>query len=369
MSKLLKKPLVGTLLSIVAGLMVGAIVLGLAGYNSLEAYRILLFSNFERPRYMVQVLINAAPIIMTGLSVSFAGKTGLFNIGAEGQFIMGSITAAVVGHFIALPALIHPLVILVLAFVVGGAYAALAAWLKNQFNIHEVISTIMLNWIAFNFNNYVVSIPAVRYESSLRSKDILESARLLIAGSWKTSDAGVAFLGDHKLLREIMRTDVHWGIFIALCAAFALWYLLWRTKSGYKMRAVGLNPSAAEFAGIDSKRTGLKSMFIAGGLAALGGAFVVMSSGLAISTLSAQEGYGWDGITVALIAGYSPIGCILSGLFYAGLKYGGGALQQEIGAPNEIINIMIGVIVYFIALSVVLPVLAEKVTKSKGETK
>ena len=335
---LLKKPMTGIIISVFVGFIVGAIVLGAAGYNPIEAYGSMFGGMFRKPKYVSQIIINAIPIILTGLSVSFAFKTGLFNIGAEGQYIMGTVTAAMLGYYLSLPGIIHPAVILVAAFLIGGLFGALAGWLKARFGVHEVISTIMLNWIALYFNNFILSLPGVKKTGAQASNEVLETARLTFLGAWKKSDAGKDFIRNNAVWGDFMRTDVHWGILIS-----------------------------AEFAGINVKKNTIIAMFIAGGIAALAGAIHILGTNpFRISVLPITEGYGWDGISVSLIANNNPIGCILSGLLFSGLNYGGGSIQSDIGAPSEIIDIMIGSIVFCVALVSIFPMIADKI-KRKGD--
>ena len=364
---LLKKPMTGIIISVFVGFIVGAIVLGAAGYNPIEAYGSMFGGMFRKPKYVSQIIINAIPIILTGLSVSFAFKTGLFNIGAEGHYIMGTVTAAMLGYYLSLPGIIHPAVILVAAFLVGGLFGALAGWLKARFGVHEVISTIMLNWIALYFNNFILSLPGVKKTGTQASNEVLETARLTFMGAWKKSDAGKDFIRNNPIWGDFMRTDVHWGVLISIIVVIVAWYFLNRTTKGFELRAVGFNQYAAEFAGINVKKNTIIAMFIAGGIAALAGAIHILGTNpFRISVLPITEGYGWDGISVSLIANNNPIGCILSGLLFSGLNNGGGSIQWDIGAPCEIIVIMIGSIVFCVALVSIFPMIADKI-KRKGD--
>lgn len=367
--KVLQKKIFGIIVSVLIGFLIGTIILWATDYSPVEAYRSMFQGVFGKPKYISQVIINAIPIILTALSVSFASKAGLFNIGAEGQYVVGTVTAAILGYFVALPAGVHPVVIMLAAVLLAGLFGMLSGWLKIRFGIHEVISTIMLNWIAFYFNNYVLSIPGVKKEGAMASNPILSSARLSILGEWKKSEPGKAFIKGHDVLGDFLRTDLHWGILIAVLIAIGVWFFLRYTKRGYEIRSVGLNSHAARFSGIDYKKNALLSMFIAGALAGLAGAIQIMgTNGFKISVLSAQEGYGWNGISVALMAGNNPLGCIVSGIFYSALKYGGTSIQSDIGAPSEIINIMIGTIVFCIAMQSVYPMLADYLKRRKGGT-
>lgn len=159
LEKALRRPITGILISIVMGFIVGAIVLSIAGYNPAAAYASMISGIFSKPKYIVQVIIRATPLIFTGLSISFAFKTGMFNIGAEGQAIMGMVAAVVVGYCIELPPVIHFIAVALAAIAAAGLWGALVGVLKAKFGIHEVISGIMLNWIALYFNNFMIGMP------------------------------------------------------------------------------------------------------------------------------------------------------------------------------------------------------------------
>lgn len=366
--KILRKNITSVVVSVLVGFLVGSIVLMVAGYNPIQAYGIMVRGVVGKPKYIAQVIINAIPIILTALSVSFAAKIGMFNIGAEGQYVLGAMVGGLMGYFIKLPPVIHPFAILICAFIVGGLYGMLAGWLKTKFGIHEVISTIMLNWIALYFNNFITNLPQVKREGTQASHPILDSARIVVLGSWKKTDAGKEFLKGGGFWADFLKTHFHWGILIAVVAAIFVKIFLDKTTKGYEMRSVGFNQNAAKFAGINVNRNMLLAMFIAGGIAALAGATQITGTGFKINILPDQEGYGWDGLSVALLANNNPFACIIAGILFSALKYGGVSIQSEIGAPSEIINVMIGVIVFFIALSSIYPMLADRLSfKCKKE--
>ncbi|MDO5734032.1 MAG: ABC transporter permease [Eubacteriales bacterium] len=360
LKRFLKNSYSSIVLALLFGFVSGAIILAIAGYSPAEAYGIMFKTVLSKPKYIAQIIVNAAPIILTGLAVAFAYNTGLFNIGAEGQYVAGTIVAAMLGHYLPLPAVIHPIFILIVAFIAGGLLGALAAWLKNRFGIHEVISTIMLNWIIFYINNFLANHPKIKVPGSVHSPEIRPSASLLfVSKEFLRSDSGRELIKAKPVLGQIIRTPLSWGIPLAIVLGIVYWFILKKTRLGYTMRAVGLNKDAAEFSGIPVKKNVFSSMFFAGGAAGLAGAIVVLSYGLYISTLGAQEGYGWDGISVSLIARANPIACIFSGILFAFLRFGGQMIQSRIQAPTEIINIMIGSIVLAIAVSGLLPRLAD----------
>ncbi len=365
LAKILKKPIASTLIAVLFGFLVAAIVLAVAGYNPWQAFGALFNGIFSKPKYISNVIIKATPIILTGLSVAFAFSTGLFNIGAEGQYIAGTIAAVCVGVKLDLPAIIQVPVV-VLAGMLGGAlFGGIVGYLKAKFGIHEVITSIMLNWIGLYLSNFIVNTDAYHLPNSTSSYPVNESSYTMLLPNWKTSEAGMAALKPNKWLYEMMlKTDVNFGILVAIIMAVLIAVLLNRTSKGYELRAVGFNRDAAEFAGINVGLNITQAMLIAGALAGLAGALAITGTAPhKISTLAAFENNGFNGLSVALIAGSSPIGCVFAGLLFGGLLYGGQSVQQAVGAPSEIINIMIGTIVFFVALTKIVPVLADKLEK------
>ena len=338
-----------TILAIVLGIIIGSIILLISGTNPVEAYKVIFLGAFGKPKYISWTIVKAVPLILTGLSVAFAFNTGLFNIGAEGQYIVGSIGALVVGLLLDLPPMIHGLVALLVGALCGYLWGAIVGILKARFQVNEVISSIMMDWIGFYLSNYLLSFPILRSIESDNSYPIKQSASMRIAGVWKMSKSGRAYLAQHKFLKDILNPPLNFGIIIAIVAAIVVWYILKKTTLGYELRAVGFNEKAAEYGGIDINKSIVKSMGIAGILAGLAGAITVLGVSGDTGIMAAQEGYGFDGMAVALIAGNNPLGTIPAALLYAGLTYGGGKLTT-IGTYSEVVNIIIGIMILFIAM-------------------
>ena len=359
--KFLKKPIASSLLAILVGFIVAAVVLAVAGYDPIGSFAALFQGALGKPKYIANVIIKATPILLTGVGVAFAFQTGLFNIGAEGQYIAATILSSIVGITLDLPAVLEiPLVIL--AGVAGGAaLGAFIGFLKARFGIHEVITSIMTNWIMLYLCNFVVMSDAFHKPNSTSALPIHSSGYITILHEWKTTDAAVDALAGVPWLREaLLKTDLNAGFIIAVLVAIAASILLARTKLGYELRAVGYNKDAALFAGIPVNRSIVLCMLISGAVCGLAGALNI--TGIAphtITLLAAQEGYGFNGLSVAFIAGCSCEGCIPASLLFSGLIYGGMSVQQVMGAPSDIINIMIGTIVFFIALPAVTRRIAE----------
>lgn len=323
-----------TLIAILVGFAVGALLLLAAGIQPAVAYGQLLEGVFSKPKFMVWSLVYATPLIFTGLSVAFSFRTGVFNIGAEGQFVVGSLAACVTGILFDLPAVLHvPLCILAAA--AGGAlWGILVGELKVRRGINEVLSMIMFNWIAFYLSNYVINLKVIHADGKESSKDILDSAKIILPQS----------------IRSQLGPNANWGIFLAVAAAVLIYFIINKTTLGYQLRAVGFNKNAAEYGGINTNRAVLTAMGISGAMAGIGGSMQLLGMSMRISQFAAQESYGFQGITVALIGASNPIGCIFSGLFYGAMKYGGTKLTL-VDAPAEIVDIIMGTIIFFIAIS------------------
>lgn len=361
-SDFLRRPWAATLLALLLGFLMAALVLLFSGCNPFSCFGIMCEMIFTRPKNIVNVIVMATPLILTGVGISFAYQAGLFNIGAEGQYIMGAVAAAMAGSVItpAYPAILaYPLVVLS-GVMAGMIYAAVIGYLKAKAGVHEVITGIMLNWIAFYFSNFIAGASWFHEDSSVHTREISETAMDWIY-RWKMSEEGFEQVIRTPILRDVFgKTNANFGIIYAVMAALLFAFLLRQTKWGYELRAAGKNASAATFAGIHVHKSMILSMTVSGAVAGLAGALQVVGVSHYVSVLATFENYGFNGLSVALIAGASPGGCIWAGLLFAALQFGGAEIQTFVGAPSEVIQIMIGTIVFFVALSRMIPVLADR---------
>jgi len=277
-----------------------------------------------------ETLVNASPLILGGLSVGLAFRAGLFNIGGQGQIIMGAIFAGYVGFSWHLPVALH-LVVGIIAGIVGGAlWGGLAGFLKARTGAHEVITTIMLNYVAFNLLAFLLGLKGFQrppYGQAI-SNVVDSSARL------------------PPLLGDGLR--VHAGLFVALLAALGVWWLLSRSTLGFQLRAVGANQFAARTAGIRVERSYTVVMLLAGGLGGLAGVSQILGTNSAI-TQDIDAGIGFDAITVALLARATPGGTVLAGLLFGALRAGGVQMQSSTGTPIDLVQVIQSLIVLFIA--------------------
>jgi ABC-type uncharacterized transport system permease subunit len=279
---------------------------------------------------LLETLTVATPLIIASVGMAVSFRSGLFNIGGTGQLIVGASTAGYVGFAIPMPPVIHLLVCLVVGVVAGGVYGGIAGLLKARFGSSEVISTIMLNWIATYGLAFALTTTAFTGSNKAQptSPSVLSSARLpLIAG------------GQYRL---------HLGLLIAVLAIVFLWWLMSRSTIGFRFRAVGSNPRAAEVAGIDVGRSAIGVMFVAGALVGLAGAVHVLGTEHRL-TGSIAGSIGFDAITVALLGRSGPIGILLAGILFAALSTGGRFMETSQGVPIDLVQVIQALVVLFIA--------------------
>lgn len=341
-----------------------AFVLLLSGSDPIECFGIM-FRMTLRAKNIVNIIVGAAPVIITGIGISFAYRASLFNIGAEGQFIAAAAVSAVLGTVLDVSVISYPAVLLA-GMAAGALYAGISGLLKARRGISEVISGIMLNWIAFHMSNYIVSVPSLHAENTLHTRMISASAMDPIS-RWKMSEEGFNRIIASPILRDTVgRTNANLGIVFAVLAALVCAYIMRRTTLGYRLRAVGLGAAAAELAGMDIKKSAVQSMMISGAVVGLAGALQTVGVMHYAATLSSFENYGFNGLCVALIARASPVGCIFAGLLFSALTFGGGMIQAFAGTPSEVISIMIGTIVFLAAVSPFISDLPARIAGAAG---
>ena len=329
--------------AILVGLLVGFVVLLFSNASqALGGFLMIVGGGFSSMRDFGQVLYFATPIIMTGLSVGFSSRTGLFNIGASGQFIVGGYAAVLIGVKCPfLPGHMHWMVALAAAIVAGAVWGSIPGIFKALFNVNEVIACIMMNYIGMYLVNFLVGHTIF---DSLRNQSmrVAETANLPKMGLNQIFSDGYS------------HSSVNSGIFIAILFAILIYIVLEKTSFGYELKACGFNREAARYAGINERRSIVFSMVIAGAMAGLGGALLYLAgSGIGITVVDVLAAEGFNGIPVALLGLNNPIGIIFSGLFVAYLNVGGFNMQLYDFAP-QIIEIIIAVIIYFSAFALLI---------------
>lgn len=335
--KFLQSAFFRTLISIVVGFAVGAVFLAAVQIDVGAAYGKLFTSIFANAKSLSYSVVYATPLIILGLSVAFSFRTGVFNIGAEGQFVVGSMAACVVGILVPAPAIVLvPLCVLASA-VAGAVWGMIVGILKVKWGINEVLSMIMFNWIAFYLSNYIAGLPAIKSDGNAEATKNVQEAAMILLPKGVISKLGLC-------------NSANWGIFVAILLSIFCYVVIEKTTLGFSLKAVGSNRDAAEYAGINVNRAVLTALGISGAMGGIAGAMNLLGMGQRISIFTAQESYGFQGIIAALIGNSNPLGVFFGGLFYGAIKYGGSRLNL-IGAPSEVVNVIMGTVVFFIAIS------------------
>lgn len=346
-------------LAILTAMIVGGVIIVMVGGNPFAAYVGLAQGAFGSFKALSETAVWATPYIFAGLAVALAFKGGLFNIGAEGQLALGAVAAALVGYALPealgfiLPAFLHISLAVGIGMLVGALWAAIPGALKAYTGGHEVINTIMMNYIALNMTSYLLNGPMKDKSPTnviARTPLIAESARI-------------------PPLFEGYR--VHWGFVFALLVALVVWWLLWKTTVGFEIRTVGLNPDAAKYAGINFRRTIILTMVLSGLLAGLAGAIEV--TGLNYRhELGFSIGYGFDAIAIALLGKTHPLGVVLAALLFAGMRNGATRMQFLTQIPVDIISVIQALILLFVAADAIIRYIyhirapEERVTLTRG---
>jgi len=299
-----------------------------------EGFEIWLQEDNPRPLYsalrpLSESLVNSVPYILAGLAVALGFRTGLFNIGAEGQLVVGGLATAFVGYAVTgLPALLHIPLALGAGMFAAGIWGAVPGLLKARVGAHEVINTIMFNYIAFRLADFLLNGPMEYVEGTARTKEVATTAYL------------------PRFLPHPIRFN--WGFFVAIAAAVFVWWLLWKTVWGFEMRTVGANPDAARYGGMSVAKNYVLAMFLSGGLAGLAGSTQVLGITRNMA-LGFSAGYGFDSIALALLGKSHPLGVTLSALLFGFLRAGGTRMQSIAGIPIEIVSIVQSMVIVFIA--------------------
>jgi general nucleoside transport system permease protein len=328
-------------LAVLTAVIVGGIIIALVGGNPFNAYLGLIQGSFGSAKALSETAVWSTPYILAGLAVAVAFRGGLFNIGAEGQLALGAVMAALIGYALpgwlgtSLPAFIHIPLAVGLGMLAGALWAAIPGALKAYTGGHEVINTIMMNYIALNITSYLLNGP-MKDPSPLnvvaRTPEIAASARI------------------PPIFPDLR---VHWGFVFALIVAVIIWWLLWKTTLGFEIRTVGANPDAAKYAGVDVKRTIIMTMAISGALAGLAGAIEVTALNYR-HELGFSIGYGFDAIAIALLGKTNPFGVILAAILFGAMRNGGTRMQFLTQIPVDIISVIQALILLFVAADAII---------------
>lgn len=329
-----------SLMAVVVGLAFGFVILLISNPSQcLAGFSAILGGGFRNMKNLGQVLYFATPLIMTGLSVGFANRTGIFNIGASGQFIVGAYAAVYIGvKWRFLPGATHWIAALLGAMLAGALWGLIPGLLKALCNVNIVISCIMMNYIGMYLVNFMIANTVF---------DSLKNQTKKVANT-----AVLPKMGLNQLFRDgNSASSVNAGILVAILAGIVIFIILEKTIFGFELKACGFNSEACRYAGMSEKRNVMCSMAIAGALAALGGALLYLAgSGKGIEVVDVLASEGFDGIPIALLGLNHPIGILFSGIFIAYLKVGGDQMQLYNFAP-EVVDIIVSVIIYFAAFA------------------
>jgi ABC-type uncharacterized transport system permease subunit len=347
------------LLAVFTAMIIGGVVIALAGGNPIFAYVGLFQGAFGSAKALSETGVWATPYIFAGLAVALAFKGGLFNIGAEGQLAVGAVVSAWIGYAlpgllgISLPAIIHIPLAVGLGALMGALWAAIPGFLKAYTGGHEVINTIMMNYIGLNLVQFLLNGPMKDPDPrniSARTPFIAESARI------------------PPIFPDLR---IHWGFVLALVVAFIIWWLLWKTTTGFEIRTVGANPDGAKYAGINVKRTLILTMGISGFLAGMAGAIEVTALNYR-HELGFSIGYGFDSIAIALLGKTHPLGVVIAAILFGALRNGATRMQFMTQIPVDVISLIQALILLFVAADAIIRfiyrirVREERVTLTRG---
>lgn len=355
-------------LAVLGALLIGAIILQILGTNPLEAYRAMFSGAFTNKNGLADTLVKATPLLLVGLGIVIAFRASVINIGAEGQFIVGALLTTYLA--VELGERLPPLLVIVICIaagtLAGAVWAGIPGLLKARLNVNEILSTIMMNAIAVQVGFFLLRGPMIdpaeveagtNIPHSARTPNVTDLPRFTdIAKSLGFTESATD-LGLTGLTKEVYGvfvepTRVHVGFLFAIVMAILVYILLWRTTVGYRIRAVGLNPSAARYAGINVRFYMVFSMALSGAFAGLAGAVEIL--GLhhrMFEPLSVSAGYGFSGIVVALFGKLHPLGAIPSAVLFGGLLVGGDKMQRAVQVPQVLITTIIGIIIIFVVSS------------------
>lgn len=314
-------------LSLVAALALSGLIIAALGSNPLPVYKALLLSPFESLATFSEVLVRMVPLLLSGLAVAVAFRSGVFNLGVEGQLYLGAFAAAWVGFAIAGPGIVQILAALLFGALVGAVYAFLPGVLRAYSGASEIVTTIMLNYVAINLTTYLVTGPFRAPNAATADSEPIASTA--------------------HLARFLPESRAHVGLFIALAMAVGLYILLYQTTIGYELRMTGANPRFAEYGGINVRRTVLIAMLLSGVLAGLLGAIEVLGVQYRFRS-GFSPGYGFDGITVALLARVEPLAIPIAAFLFAVLRAGASIAAVDTEVSREVVDVLQAIIILFV---------------------
>lgn len=339
-------------LAIFTAVVLGGLIILSVGGNPIQAYFGLIQGSFGSAKALSETAVWATPFIFAGLAVALAFKGGLFNIGAEGQLALGATFSALIGYALPewlgydIPMIIHLPLTIFLGMTAGAIWAGIVGFLKAYTGGHEVINTIMMNYIALNTISYLLNGPMKD-----RNPNNVIARTPLIADSARMPEIFDGF-------------RIHWGFILALLVAFLVWWILNKTTLGFEIRTVGANPDAAKYAGMNVKKIIIITMALSGALAGMAGSFEV--TGLNFRhELGFSIGYGFDAIAIALLGKSHPLGVVLASILFAAMRNGATRMQFLTQLPVDLISMLQALILLFVAADAIIRYIYR--IKTKGE--
>ena len=326
---------VSILLSILAAMIVGSIIMVVTGHNPFEIYKLLFQGAFGSQRAILISIQRATPLIFTAIASTLAFRTGVFNLGVEGQFFIGAICGTFVGYAFQLPMIIHLPLTMLAGFLGGAVWAYFPTIMRQKLGVNEIVTTIMTNYIATFLISYLTNYPMRDTLTTPETPPVQPTAELR-----QFVDFGNGTFGKG--------TQAHVGIFIALALVAVMYFVFKRTKMGYEWRMVGLSFPFSEFGGINLDRTFIGGMLVSGGIAGLGGIVEILGVWREYKNLFAI-GFGFRGNLAALLGRQSIIGSAVAALFYGSMEAGALGLEWSAGVPRQLIDIVVGLIIFFMA--------------------
>lgn len=346
-------------IAVLTGFLVGVLILVVTGENPIGIFKAILRAvlgidvnkigtgkTVFNPRYVGEYFVYAMPIILTGLSVAFAFRTGLFNIGAEGQLMVGSFASVFVGLYLDMPAIIHLPLVVIAGILAGALWGFVPGILKARFNVNEVVVCIMMNYTALHITNYLLK--------NLKGSDNAKTAMMPLSGTLQS-----------EFLAELTnKSRLHWGFILVAIAVLIFWFIIEKTTFGYELRSVGFNKHASKYAGMKVNRNIVLSMMISGAYSGLAGTVIAAGTFGYGRVLPGFENYGFDGIAVALVGGNTGLGSVFGGLLLGSLK-AAQPIMQTMNIPRDIAIIIVASIIIFVAMQNGIKILLRKLGGAK----
>ncbi|NUE98234.1 ABC transporter permease [Lactobacillus melliventris] len=338
------KKILVPIISILAGFLVGAIIMLVWSYNPFQAYASMFSSALGNMNGIGETIREATPLIFTAIGFAIASTAGFFNIGLPGQAQAGWLSSiwVVLANPNMPKVFLLPLAVIT-GIIAGALVAGVAGWLRAQFGTNEVITTIMINYIVLYSCQYLM-----QQVMSAKLRIDTDTTKTITANGSLKIDWLSSMFGDSR---------INAGIFIALVAVFLYWYLMRKTTTGFEIRSVGTNAAASRYAGMSAKKNIMLSMLLSGGFAGLGGVVQGLGTYQNYFTQTTSLDIGWDGLSVALLGGGTAVGILLASLLFSILKIGGLGMQTIAGIPYEIVSIVIAAIIFFVAIQYVIGLL------------